>query len=200
MDLLHEPKLFGMGSAPTPEDVGQNEVFLPFQNSVRSSWLNVGCTLSDLLPSPSSSYDPDLSSLRAVASREKYVLLLSMSSRGSAAVDSIDGQCAQGSLALLEGATGHDTMRGVLHAYLARDRLERILKIRKAKGLSASGVGCTREEVLQIIKTTLTELNDCEEDFMRQCEERGWKMKAEGNINLEKSKSVRLVLEEGANE
>ena len=97
-------------------------------------------------------------------------------------------------LAFLEGATGHDTMRGVLHGYLARDRVLRLKKIRE-EGAEKGNAAVDKVELLRIIRTAWTELNGCESEFVRQCEERGWKIKAEGNINLERSKSVRLLIE-----
>jgi hypothetical protein len=147
---------------PIPDQVSAKEVYLPFIPADDSrTWLSIGCPLQEVCPVPS-----DLDELLETFSKESYIL------RRSA------GQDQKIHLVFLKDAQGQDLIRGMFHAYLLRQRMQK----------DPSGNANT------IDKRAYSEVDEIFPRFFEELQGHGWKTATE-LTTVEGSKARRLEIE-----
>ena len=147
------------GNIPSPVQLAKEEVFFPFLSAdTTKSWLSIGNPLDKVCPQPS-----DLQLLLNALKDEAYVLSI------------VDSHIH---LVLLTEASGEDMVRGMFHAFLARDKL-------KEMGGSA--------DLTTILKTTHAKVNEQFPALIKGLDENGWKTETD-SLSLESSSARRLSI------
>ena len=148
---------------PIPTQVSTQEVYLPFIAADDSkTWLSIGSPLQEVCPVPS-----DLDELLKTFSKESYILR-----RGAA------GQDQKMHLVFLKDAQGQDLIRGMFHAYLLRQLMQK----------DPSG------DANNIDKLAYSEVEEIFPRFYDELQGNGWKTDTE-LTTVEGSKARRLEIE-----